>query len=66
MYIESSTYEENKAGHKWGDEFEFCDPKEKVRKQIGMAVPPQGMKIIFDALLKTLAGIKYDSIKNKV
>jgi DNA (cytosine-5)-methyltransferase 1 len=44
------------------DNFEFCGSKESVRKQIGMAVPPMGVKIIFEALLNTFAKIEYDSI----
>jgi DNA (cytosine-5)-methyltransferase 1 len=44
------------------DSFEFCGSKESVRKQIGMAVPPMGAKIIFEALLKSFAKIEYDSI----
>lgn len=44
------------------DDFEFLGPKEQVRKQIGMAVPPLGAKVIFEALLKTFAGIEYDYI----
>ena len=43
------------------DDFEFVGSKESVRKQIGMAVPPQGASIILDALLKTLAGTSYAS-----
>jgi DNA (cytosine-5)-methyltransferase 1 len=42
------------------DDFIFVGSKESVRKQIGMAVPCQGSKIIFSAILKTFAGIKYD------
>jgi len=45
------------------DEFIFYGSKESVRKQIGMAVPPVGAKIIVTAILKTFAGIKYKSIK---
>ena len=30
--------------------FVFYGSKESVRKQIGMAVPPQGVKIIFEAI----------------
>jgi DNA (cytosine-5)-methyltransferase 1 len=45
------------------DDYIFIGSKENVRKQIGMAVPPAGAKIIFEALLKTFAGIKYDSIE---
>lgn len=43
------------------DEFVFSGSKESVRKQIGMAVPPKGAKVIFDAILKTLAGVEYPS-----
>jgi len=45
------------------DKFVFVGQKEQVRKQIGMAVPPRGAKIIFDAILKTFAGTTYKSIK---
>lgn len=41
------------------DEFIFQGSKESVRKQIGMAVPPQGAKVIFDAILNCLAGVEY-------
>ncbi|MFH1246146.1 MAG: DNA cytosine methyltransferase, partial [Candidatus Omnitrophota bacterium] len=41
------------------DTFIFEGSKESVRKQIGMAVPPKGVKVIFEAILKTFAGIKY-------
>ncbi len=44
------------------DTFEFCGAKESVRKQIGMAVPCKGIKVIFEALLKSFAGISYKSI----
>ena len=44
------------------DDFVFEGSKESVRKQIGMAVPVKGAKIIFEAVLKTFAGIKYESI----
>lgn len=45
------------------DNFVFKGPKEQVRKQIGMAVPPKGAKIIFEAILKSFAGIDYKSEK---
>ncbi|HCE45522.1 MAG TPA: DNA (cytosine-5-)-methyltransferase [Lentisphaeria bacterium] len=45
------------------DSFIFIGNKESVRKQIGMAVPPQGAKHIFKAILMTLAGIKYKTVK---
>lgn len=41
------------------DDFVFKGSKESVRKQIGMAVPPRGIRVIFEAVLKTLLGIKY-------
>lgn len=47
------------------DSFEFLGPKEQVRKQIGMAVPTLGVKTIFESILKTFAGIKYESIDPK-
>ncbi len=43
------------------DKFVFCGSKESVRKQIGMAVPPKGVQVIFRAILKSFAGIKYAS-----
>lgn len=36
------------------DGFVFSGGKESVRKQIGMAVPPVGAKVIFKAVLRTL------------
>lgn len=44
------------------DDYIFEGSKENVRKQIGMAVPCQGAKIIFEAILKTFAGIEYESM----
>ena len=44
------------------DWFEFQGKKEDIRKQIGMAVPPRGAKVIFEAILKTFAGVDYDSV----
>jgi DNA (cytosine-5)-methyltransferase 1 len=44
------------------DDFVFIGSKEQVRKQIGMAVPCLGSKIIFEALLKTLANKSYESV----
>ncbi|MEC1356514.1 DNA cytosine methyltransferase [Bacillus sonorensis] len=43
------------------DYFEFLGGKESVRKQIGMAVPPLGAKIIIEAVLKSFAGIEYET-----
>ena len=41
------------------DNYEFVGSKEKVRKQIGMAVPCRGAQIIFEAILRSFAGIEY-------
>ena len=41
------------------DDFYFIGNRESVRKQIGMAVPVKGAQIIFEAILKTFAGINY-------
>lgn len=45
-------------------DFEFVGPKEAIRKQIGMAVPTRGASVIFDAILKTFLGKKYDSLED--
>lgn len=47
------------------DTFSFYGSKESVRKQIGMAVPVKGAKIIFDAILKTFAGVSYPFVEEK-
>lgn len=44
------------------DEFAFSGSKEKVRKQIGMAVPCRGAQIITEAMLRTFAGVDYESV----
>ena len=44
------------------DDYVFEGSKESVRKQIGMAVPQKGARVIFEAILKTFAGISYESI----
>lgn len=48
------------------DHYHFQGSKESVRKQIGMAVPCNGAKIIFEAILKTFAGIPYDYIEASI
>ena len=48
------------------DDFIFYGSSEKVRRQIGMAVPCKGAQIIFEALLKTFAGIPYESIVSNI
>lgn len=44
------------------DDYVFEGSKESVRKQIGMAVPVKGAKVIFEAILRTFAEIPYESM----
>ncbi|MEA1929856.1 MAG: DNA cytosine methyltransferase [Patescibacteria group bacterium] len=48
------------------DSFIFDGSKESVRKQIGMAVPVRGAKIIAEAVLKTFAGVTYEWIPPRI
>lgn len=48
------------------DDFIFSGSKESVRRQIGMAVPPLGTAIIFEAVLKSFAGINYPKIEGNI
>lgn len=48
------------------DDFVFCGSKGSVRRQIGMAVPCEGARVILEALLKTLAGETYESVDPSV
>lgn len=48
------------------DNYRFIGGRESVRKQIGMAVPCRGAQIIFEAILKSFAGIPYDSIEPNI
>uniref|UniRef100_UPI0040473983 DNA cytosine methyltransferase n=1 Tax=Polynucleobacter sp. TaxID=2029855 RepID=UPI0040473983 len=48
------------------DDFIFEGNKEAIRRQIGMAVPPLGAKIIFEAIIKTLEGVEYKSVKQNI
>jgi DNA (cytosine-5)-methyltransferase 1 len=41
------------------DNFIFHGSKESVRRQIGMAVPVEGVKYILKAILKTFANVDY-------
>ena len=41
-------------------DYKFCGTTEQVRKQIGMAVPPEGARQIFTAILKTFAKVPYE------
>ena len=44
------------------DDFVFEGSKESVRRQIGMAVPCRGAQIIYESILRTFAGIEYESV----
>lgn len=57
------TNRERAAIQTFPDNFKFCGSKEEVRRQIGMAVPTEGAKIIFEAILKTFAGENYESVE---
>ena len=46
----------------FGDGFDFQGSKESVRKQIGMAIPVKGAKIVVEAIMKTFAGEPYKSV----
>lgn len=48
------------------DNFIFEGSKEAVRRQIGMAVPPQGARLIFEAIIKTLEKIEYESVEPNI
>lgn len=48
------------------DSYVFQGSKESIRKQIGMAVPCQGARVIFEAILRTFAGIPYEWVKANI
>lgn len=48
------------------DTYIFTGSKESVRRQIGMAVPCNGARIIFEAILRCFAGIPYDFIEPNI
>jgi len=48
------------------DSFVFEGNKEAVRRQIGMAVPPLGAKVIFEAIIKTLERIDYKFVASNI
>ena len=48
------------------DWYKFIGNKENVRRQIGMAVPPDGAQVIFEALFKSLKGMHYESIEPNI
>ena len=44
------------------DSYKFFGKPESVRKQIGMAVPPKGAKVVFTSIIKTFINQGYSSI----
>ena len=48
------------------DDFIFHGSKESVRRQIGMAVPVDGVRYILEAILKTFADVEYESIESNL
>ena len=48
------------------DHFMFHGKNNSIRSQIGMAIPPLGSHVIFEAILKTFAGIPYDNIPSNL
>ena len=48
------------------DSYVFSGGKESVRRQIGMAVPCDGARVIFEAILKTFAGIEYPWVPENI
>lgn len=48
----------------FADTFKFLGSKEEVRKQIGMAIPPFGVKKIIESIFKTLEGVEYNTIES--
>ncbi len=56
------TNEERAAIQTFPKDFEFKGSQEEIRKQIGMAVPTEGARIIFEAILKTFAHESYDFV----
>ena len=48
------------------DDYVFLGGKESVRRQIGMAVPCDGARVIFEAILRTFAGEEYPWIPENI
>lgn len=45
------------------DNFRFIGGNPSVRRQIGMAVPPDGAQVVIEAMLKTMDGTGYASVR---
>ena len=48
------------------DWYEFSGSKESIRKQIGMAIPPNGAKIIIESIISTLYDKNYNSTMSNI
>ena len=48
------------------DKYIFIGNKNSVRKQIGMAVPPVGISVIFQGILNSFAHVNYESIETNI
>lgn len=48
------------------DWFRFLGGTPSVRRQIGMAVPPEGAQVVLEAMLKTMDGAQYESIRPSI
>lgn len=57
------TNEERAALQSFPEDFAFSGTSEQIRKQIGMAVPTKGAKLIFESILKTFAGVEYPYVE---
>jgi DNA (cytosine-5)-methyltransferase 1 len=48
------------------DDYAFQGSKESVRKQIGMAVPCRGARVVFEAILNSFAGVSYKWVEANI
>ena len=48
------------------DDYVFKGSKEQVRKQIGMAVPPEGVAIIIKAVVQSFQKIPYTAVNASI
>lgn len=48
------------------DDYVFEGNKESVRKQVGMAVPCQGARIVCESIMKSFAGISYPCVPSNI
>ena len=57
------TNEERAALQTFPNDFVFRGTSEQIRKQIGMAVPTKAARQIFEAILKTMGRVHYNSVE---